>query len=138
MDWLQRREIANKLYNYSDNNLDFVILNDQTDDQIISQVLSFFENGSELVYPAKYIFCNIIYSHYLAKYFNLDFYNQLSDSNTLSDSPMYYFYDDHKNVYDEVLNKVYDRLEQYESINKTRKYFKQEFLITDEDLSDIL
>ena len=138
MDWKQRREVANKLYKYNDNNLQYQIYDQQTDEKLTQQVIDFFNNGSELVYPAKYIFCNIVYSYFLAKYFELDFYTQLNDRCTLSDSPMYYVYDDNRLVYDKVLSVVLPNLEQYESISKTRKYFKQEFLIFDEDLSEVM
>ena len=138
MNWLQRREIANKIYKYTDNNLDYTIDLSQSSQQLVNQVLSFFNSGSELVYPAKYIFCNIVYSYFLNKYFGLDFYTQLNDKNTLIDSPIYCLYSDYKEVYDQVLDIVLPNIEQNQHISKTRKYFKQEFLIADEDLSDIL
>ena len=138
MDWKSRRNLANQLYKYSDNNLQYTVEQSQTDQQLTDQVIDFFVNGSQLIYPAKYIFCNIVYCHFLSKYFNLDFYKQLDDKDTLPDSPMYCTYSDRKTVYDNVLSKILVNIESYDSISKTRKYFKQEFLIMDEDLSDIL
>lgn len=126
-----------KYKHYSDENsiIDYKDLNDQ---ELIKLVLDFFFIESQCVYPAKYIFCNIIYSYYLHKYFDLDFYQQLDDKDTLINSPQYCLYSDRKNVYDQVIEKVYTQIEQLPSCRKTRLYFKQEFLIFDEDFSEIL
>ncbi len=139
LDWLQRRQLAYRLYRglFDDVNLKYTIIENQTDDQLVQQVLDFFENGSELIYPAKYIFCNIVYSYYLNKYFNLDLYRQLDDLNTLYDSPCPIVYHDRPNVYKRVLNVVLPKIETLQSVNKTRKYFKMEFLIADEDISEV-
>ena len=100
-------------------------------------MIDYFNNGSELVYPEKYIFCNIVYSYYLNKYFGLDFYKMLDSALTIPDSPMYYYYSDNKFVYDQILKQILPKIESCQSIIKTRHYFKQEFLIDDEDISDV-
>lgn len=126
-----------KYRHYSDENstIEYKDLNDQ---ELVKQVLDFFFIESQCIYPAKYIFCNVIYSYYLQKYFGLDFYQQLDDKETLVNSPYYCLYSDRKYVYDQVIKTVYSQLEQLLSCRKTRLYFKQEFLIFDEDFSEIL
>lgn len=129
LNFKQRRQVANALCEYDDSNLPIVIKEGQTDNELYEEVVSFFENGSELIYPSKYIFCNIVYSYYLAKYFGEDLKERLKDPNTLEDSPMYYTYVDNPKVYDRILEKVLPNIEQYDSIQKTLGYFYQEFLI---------
>ena len=139
-NWKDRRKLAYRLYRglFDDVNLKYSIENQNDEQALTKQVLDFFENGSELIYPAKYIFCNIVYSYYLNKYFNVPFYQALDDKETLFDSPCCVLYSDAKQVYDTVIKKVIDRIDQLPSVVKTRHYFKMEFLIADEDISDVL
>lgn len=138
-NWQQRRQLAYRLYNglFNDVNLPYTVIENQSDDDLVSQVIDFFEHGSELIYPAKYIFCNIVYSYYLHKYFACDFSAQLNDLNTLYDSPCPVLYSDRPNVYKRILDAISPDVEKYQSTSKTRKYFKMEFLIDDEDLSEV-
>lgn len=129
LNFKQRRQVANALYEYDDSNLPIVIKEGQTDNELYEEVVSFFENGSELIYPSKYIFCNIVYSYYLQKYFGEDFLERLSDKETLEGSPCYYTYLDNPKLYDKILSKVLPNLESYNSIQKTLSYFRQEFLL---------
>ena len=137
--WQERRKTANKLYKYvyTDQNLDYQFDDNNQDQHLIDTVIDYFNNGSELVYPEKYIFCNIVYSYYLNKYFGLDFYKMLDSALTIPDSPMYYYYSDNKFVYDQILKQILPKIESFQSIVKTRHYFKQEFSINDEDISDV-
>ena len=133
-----RRQKSNQFYqHYSDEviTVDYQTLNNQ---ELIKQVLDFFFTESQCIYPAKYIFCNIIYAYYLQKYFNLEFYQSLDDKDTLIDSPIYCLYSDKKCVYDQVIKVVYNQIDLLSSCKKTRLYFKQEFLIFDEDFREIL
>ena len=139
-NWKDRRKVAYRLYRglFDDVNLPHKVENQNDMHALTNQVIDFFENGSQLIYPAKYIFCNIVYSYYLNKYFNVDFYTALDDKETLFDSPCCVLYSDAKQVYDNVIKKVIDRIDQLPSVVKTRHYFKMEFLIADEDISDVL
>lgn len=139
LSWQQRRQLAYRLYSglFNDVNLPYTVIENQTDEQLAEQVIDFFKHGSELVYPAKYIFCNIVYSYYLHKYFQCDFNAQLNDLYTLYDSPCPVLYNDRSNVYKRVLDAINPNIEVYQSTTKTRKYFKMEFLINDEDLSEV-
>ena len=129
LNFKQRRQVSNALNVYDDSNLPFIIKTNQSNEELYEEVINFFENGSELIYPSKYIFCNIIYSFYLEKYFGEDFYERLSSEDTLEDSPMYYTYKDNPDLYDKILDEVLPKLETYSSIEKTMYYFKQEFLL---------
>lgn len=134
----ERRKKSREFFKqYTDENVKIEIVKDQTEQELIMQVLLFFETESQCIYPAKYIFCNIVYSYYLNKYFGLDFKECLADEDILKNSPIEYAYKDHMHVYDAILAKLND-IENYVSIKKTRLYFKQEFLIFDEDLTEIL
>lgn len=133
-----RRLKSNCFYQRYSDEKSAIVYQDLNDQELIKQALDFFFIESQCIYPAKYIFCNIIYSYYLQKYFGLDFYQQLDDKETLTNSPYYCLYSERKNVYDFVLKEVYNQIEQLPSCRKTRLYFKQEFLIFDEDFSEIL
>lgn len=138
-DWRARRKIAYKLYKnvFNDVNLPLTYIDSYDDHTLIETVLAFFKRGSELIYPAKYVFCNIVYSYYLNKYFGVDFYEALDSRETLFDSPYPLLYSQAKNVYDTVLNEIEGQIESLPSIVKTRHYFKMEFLIDDEDITDV-
>lgn len=137
-DWRQRRRLAYRLYgnSWTDTNLPYII-KQYDDESLIRTVVDMFEHGSELIFPPKFIFVNIVYSYYLNKYFGLSFYQMIDTEDLLFDSPAKILYSDNKYVYDQILSKVLDRIESFESINKTRKYFKLEYLIDDEDLTEV-
>lgn len=101
------------------------------EDELVDQVVGFFEHGSELIYPAKYIFVNIVYAHLLEKYFGRPFYESLDDAELLDDSPIVVVYSQIKGVYDKVLARLGD-IESYPSIESTADYFRREFLIGEE------
>ena len=132
MDWKERQRVSYQNHNndFGDNNLT-VRFEWLKEDDLVEQVVDFFRNGSELVYPAKYIFVNIVYSHFLEKYFDRDFYESLDDAEMIADSPCVVTYSQCKNVYDRVLEEIGD-IEQYPSIQTTYDYFKEEFLFDDE------
>lgn len=139
-EWKQRRKLAYKLYRglFNDANLPHTIENQHDLDALQQQVVDFFKNGSELIYPAKYVFCNIVYSYYLNKYFQVPFYEALDNRETLFDSPCPLLYHQAKQLYDNVIEQVIDDIESLPSTTKTRHYFKMEFLIADEDISDVI
>ena len=101
------------------------------EDKLVEQVVGFFEHGSELIYPAKYIFVNIVYAHLLEKHFGRPFYESLDDAELLDDSPIVVVYSQIKGVYDKVLARLGD-IESYPSTKSTVEYFQREFLIEEE------
>lgn len=98
------------------------------EDEFVDQVVGFFEHGSQLVYPAKYVFVNIVYAHLLEKYFHRPFYESLDDDKLLDDSPIVVVYSQIPNVYDKVLARL-GNIEDYPSVASTADYFRREFLI---------
>jgi len=137
-DWQKARKLSYILYRgmFNDTNLSYETKNVHGED-LANQVIDFFEHGSLLVFPAKYVFCNIVYAYYLSKYFGEDFYKCLDDPEVLFDTPCKVLYSDDRIAYDIILRKVLPSIESYPSIVKTRHYFKMEFLINDEDISDV-
>ena len=111
---------------WDDNNLPYTINLNNID----KQVIDFFENGSELIYPAKSFFVAIIYAKCLEKYFKIDFYKALNDKELLPDDLYFVTYNNSKDIYNKIIENI-GNIWQYESINKTVGYFKKEFLIND-------
>lgn len=136
---LERREKSARIFKrYTDSNLQYSTLS-LDDNALAKLVIKYFEAESELCYPAKYIFCNIVYAYYAEKYFKLPFYEALQWPELLANSPNEYLYKEHQQVYDAIIEKVLPCIEKYEkAIKKTRLYFKQEFCIYDEDLTPVI
>lgn len=138
-NWIKRRELAYKIYKDQFTDVcDYTIIDNQSDDQLTNQVIEFFRNGSELNYPAKFIFCNIVYGYYLSKYFGVDLYHALNDPTVLFDSPVQVLYNQKPTVYDRIIDQVINDIDDLPSVVKTRHYFKMEMLINDEDISDVV
>ena len=92
-DFLQERRKKSREFfkHYTDENVKVIILKNQTEQELIEQVFAIFQiRNQACIYPAKYIFCNIVYSYYLNKYFDLDFKECLSDTDVLKNSPIEY------------------------------------------------
>ena len=64
----------------------------------------------------------------IEKYFHINFYDALNDNELLPDDKYFKTYNESKDIYDKVLESIGD-IYQYDSIDKTVKYFKQEYLI---------
>ena len=104
------------------------------EDELVHQVLGFFAHGSMLVYPAKYVFVNIVYAKLLEKYFGRSFYESLDDAELLDDSPIVVVYSQIKEVYDKVLAGLGDvDVTKLPSTQSTVDYFRHEFLIDEEN-----
>lgn len=125
-DLNDRRELSYLLHEWDDKNLPHTI----NYDNISQQVINFFKFESKLVYPAKSYFVAIVYAKCLEKYFNIPFYEALDYKDLLIDDIYYNQYSQDKDLYDKILNSIGD-IFQYSSIDKTVKYFKQEFIVCD-------
>ncbi len=138
-EMLLRRAKSSKMFKqYSDSGLEYSVVS-LSENELVKQVIFYFKTESSLCYPAKYIFCNIIYSYYAEKYFNLPFYESLNWPELLADSPIEYLYKDHVSVYEVIIKEILPNIEHYENaIRKTRLYFKQEFCIFDESFNEII
>jgi hypothetical protein len=106
------------------------------DQILIDRIVKFFRSESELIYPAKSYFVAIIYAYLMTQYFNEDFYDILSNQNLLPDDIYFIPYGTNPyttHIYDEVLKDIcpngLDDIMTYSSIEKTKNYFLQEFLL---------
>ena len=111
-----KRKLSYLMNIWDDVNLPYIVnYND-----IKEQVIKFFNTESELIYPAKTIFVAIVYAKCLEKYFNIPFYDSLSDLELLPDDKFYneYNYNNYKELYDDIIDKI-GEIWQYFSINKT-------------------
>ena len=122
----KRRKLSYLMNIWDDINLPYTINLNNID----KQVIEFFKNGSELIYPAKSYFVAIVYAKCLEKYFNINFYKALNDKELLPDDLYFVTYNNSKDIYDKIIENI-GNIWQYESINKTVGYFKKEFLIND-------
>lgn len=129
MDYKERRKLSYLINVFDDINLEYVYIK-QSDEDLIKLIIKFFNTESLLVYPAKSYFVAIVYAKCIEKYFHINFYDALSDKELLVDDKYFKPYGESKDIYDKVLESIGD-IYQYESINKTVKYFKQEYLIDD-------
>jgi len=120
----QRRKLSYMINVWDDVSLPYTI----DYDNIINNVIKFFETESELVYPAKSYFVAIVYAKCLEKYFSIPFYESLDYEDLLFDDKYFVKYSDNNDVYDKIIEKIGD-IWQYKSIDKTVEYFKKEFLL---------
>lgn len=127
MTWKKKRAISYLFSDFDDKDLPYVFM-DIDNTNLISIIIDFFKNESELIYPAKSYFVAIIYAKAIEKYFDEDFYTVLNDKELLPDDLYFKPYTEARNIYDAVIDDIGD-IWQYSSINTTLKYFYQEFLI---------
>ena len=73
----EKRKLSYLINEWDDVNLPYTF----DYNNISKQVIDFFINGSELLFPAKSYFVAIIYAKCLEKYFNEDFYESLNTPN---------------------------------------------------------
>lgn len=123
-DLLQRRRLSYLLNDWDDVNLPY----EKNYENLEEQVVKFFENGSELIYPAKSYFVAIVYAKCLERYFGEDFYQSLNDNDLLPDDKYFQPYTADIDTYNTILASIGD-IWQYKSIEKTVGYFKKEFLV---------
>ena len=129
MDYKERRKLSYLINAFDDIGLDYVYIK-QSKEDLIKLIIKFFNTESLLIYPAKSYFVAIVYAKYIEKYFHINFYDALNDKELLPDDKYFKTYNESKDIYDKVLESIGD-IYQYDSIDKTVKYFKQEYLINE-------
>jgi hypothetical protein len=129
MIWKERRKLSYLINEFDDIDLPHRHI-DITDQELVKMIVHFFKTESLLIYPAKSYFVAIVYAYCLEKYFNENFYSVLDDPELLIDDMYFIPYSRHKYIYNRVLEQIGD-IGQYDSINKTVEYFKQEILWED-------
>ena len=128
MNWKNRRKLSYLYNDFDDINLPYTVRAYNSDEALVKEIVSFFINGSELIYPAKSYFVALVYAKLLEKYFGVDFYTALEDKELLPDDIFFVTYNNSREIYDSVLKIIGNPLD-YEAAEKTKKYFYQEFMI---------
>ena len=128
MNWKNRRKLSYLYNDFDDINLPDMVRAYDSDEALVKEIVSFFINGSELIYPAKSYFVALVYAKMLEKYFGVDFYKALEDKELLPDDIFFVTYNNSREIYDSVLKIIGNPLN-YESSEKTKQYFYQEFMI---------
>lgn len=129
MDYKERRKLSYLINAFDDIGLDYMYIK-QSKEDLIKLIIKFFNTESLLIYPAKSYFVAIVYAKCIEKYFHINFYDALNDKELLPDDKYFKTYAESKDIYDKVLESIGD-IYQYDSIDKTIKYFKQEYLINE-------
>lgn len=129
MDYKERRKLSYLINAFDDIGLDYIYIK-QSKEDLIKLIIKFFNTESLLIYPAKSYFVTIVYAKCIEKYFHINFYDALNDKELLPDDKYFKTYNESKDIYDKVLESIGD-IYQYDSIDKTVKYFKQEYLINE-------
>ena len=127
MDYKERRKLSYLINAFDDIGLDYIYIK-QSKEDLVKLIIKFFNTESLLIYPAKSYFVAIVYAKCIEKYFHINFYDALNDEELLPDDKYFKTYTESKDIYDKVLESIGD-IYQYDSIDKTVKYFKQEYLI---------
>ena len=127
MDYKERRKLSYLINAFDDIDLDYIYIK-QSKEDLVKLIIKFFNTESLLIYPAKSYFVAIVYAKCIEKYFHINFYDALNDEELLPDDKYFKTYNESKDIYDKVLESIGD-IYQYDSIDKTLKYFKQEYLI---------
>ena len=129
MDYKERRKLSYLINTFDDIGLDYIYIK-QSKEDLIKLIIKFFNTESLLIYPAKSYFVAIVYAKCIEKYFHINFYDALNDEELLPDDKYFKTYNESKDIYDKVLESI-DNIYKYDSIDKTVKYFKQEYLINE-------
>ena len=127
MDYKERRKLSYLINAFDDIDLDYIYIK-QSKEDLVKLIIKFFNTESLLIYPAKSYFVAIVYAKCIEKYFHINFYDALNDEELLPDDKYFKTYNESKDIYDKVLESIGD-IYKYDSIDKTVKYFKQEYLI---------
>ena len=127
MDYKERRKLSYLINIFDDIDLDYIYIK-QSKEDLVKLIIKFFNTESLLIYPAKSYFVAIVYAKCIEKYFHINFHDALNDEELLPDDKYFKTYNESKDIYDKVLESIGD-IYQYDSIDKTVKYFKQEYLI---------
>ena len=137
----EKRKLSYLFKEFDDTNLARIVLNFATDDEIADSVIGFFIEGSALVYPPKSYFVAIVYAACMLKYFPEHFKDIIEPLKCVDLLDNDDFFSPYMSKTAPIYNKVLQWLERerieildYASTIKTHNYFKEEFLITEDEL----
>lgn len=133
-----RRKLAYEFKQFDDYNLERIVYNSITDSELVEQIYNFFVSGSTLTYPAKSYFVAIVYAHCMHACFGMNVVDALTCTDLVIEDDFFVPYNTKsKPIYDAVLNKLEVCLcpvTWMQSTKKTVDYFKEEFLIREDEL----
>jgi hypothetical protein len=143
----QTQPITDSIYDISKEEI-YLVKDFYTFQEIVEDIEKHFkEEVTFLQYPAKSFMVAIVYATLISKYFGLDYYENLSDSELLFGNDPYFvpYSEDSKSLYDEVLIRVFPVLvnvinDSYflpSQVKSTVDYFKKEMFIGKE-LNEVL
>lgn len=105
------------------------------DKDIYSDICDYIEKDPEevgWVYPAKSYIVAICYAQWISMDFSEDFYELLDSEDLLyGNDPYFVRYSDDKELYDKTIEKFGRDLPNKGVIPHIRKFYKEEFMITD-------
>ena len=128
MTWRERRILSYAMHEFDDVNLPYEERYD-SDESVIETVVDFFKTESTLIYPAKSYFVAIVYAKMLEKHFGIDFLKALDEGDLLLDDDWFKPYHESKEIYDTILDRLPGNILDMPSTEKTKAYFREEFLI---------
>lgn len=135
--WLrERRKFAYMFNEWEDTGPNLSEFPDPSEDIIVQAVVYFFHKKSKCIQPFKSVYSTIIYARCMERYFNINFYEALSDPELMYDDNWYMGYIDYPTMYDKIIEQVPDIWKYKESISESVRYFKREFLVEEEDEFD--
>ena len=128
MTWRERRILSYAMHEFDDVNLPYEERYG-SDESVIETVVDFFKTESTLIYPAKSYFVAIVYAKMLEKHFGIDFLKALDEGDLLTDDDWFKPYHESKEIYDTILDRLPGNILDMPSTEKTKAYFREEFLI---------
>ena len=128
MTWRERRILSYAMHEFDDVNLPYEERYD-SDESVIETVVDFFKTESTLIYPAKSYFVAIVYAKMLEKHFGIDILKALDEGDLLPDDVWFKPYHESKEIYDTILDRLPGNILDMPSTEKTKAYFREEFLI---------
>ena len=128
MTWRERRVLSYLIHDFDDYHLPYTEIK-MNNKQLVDTVVDFFNNESKLIYPAKTYFVAIVYAKMLEKYFNIPFYEGLSQDDLLIEDKWFIPYKKSQDTYDAIIKQIPEDFLTLKSTRKTRQYFSEEFLI---------
>jgi len=128
-EWIIRQELYHKTNTERDDDLNKLHI-EYSSDVVETAVKYFNDKDLGFVYPAKSYVVAICYAYWLSKDFNENFYELLRDKDLLfNNDPYFKTYDNDREVYDNIIKRVFPLNENKGIVLDIKKYYTSEFLI---------
>jgi hypothetical protein len=128
-EWKVRQALYHKLNNeHTDDLKKFKV--EFSKDIIENAIKYFYNKDMGFIYPSKSYVVAICYAYWLSKDFNENFYELLRDKDLLfNNDPYFKTYDNDREVYDNIIKRVFPLNENKGIVLDIKKYYTSEFLI---------